>query len=121
MPNPETPNTRGRLGRPDLAYSLSANRWAVIVGISSYKEPTWNLKYARRDAEELYALLQLPQSGARGRLSADARYGPAGHRRHGAADARNHAVHEGKPGSKTSDPAGGYVSQRDHWGHARRQ
>ncbi len=61
---PSTPSTRGKLGRPDLAYSLSANRWAVIVGISNYKDPSWNLKYARRDAEELYALLQLPQSGA---------------------------------------------------------
>ena len=30
------------------------DRWAVIVGISRYKHSQLNLKYADRDAEELY-------------------------------------------------------------------
>ena len=39
------------------------NRWAVIVGISKYKNVALNLKYADRDAERLYQLLLTPHGG----------------------------------------------------------
>ena len=35
----------------------NCDRWAIIVGISRYQYQGWNLKYADRDAEELYNLL----------------------------------------------------------------
>ena len=31
--------------------------WAIIIGISNYKDSNLNLKFAHRDAEELYNLL----------------------------------------------------------------
>ena len=37
--------------------------YAVIVGISNYQHYKWNLKYADRDAEELYQLLLTPSGG----------------------------------------------------------
>jgi uncharacterized caspase-like protein len=40
----------------------NCDRWAIIVGISRYKYQNLNLKYADRDAEELYNLL-LTHSG----------------------------------------------------------
>ena len=39
------------------------NRWAVIVGVSKYKHSALDLKYADRDAEELYQLLLAPRGG----------------------------------------------------------
>lgn len=39
------------------------NRWAVIVGISNYQHSKINLKYADRDAEDLYQLLLTPEGG----------------------------------------------------------
>ena len=39
------------------------DRWAVIVGISEYQHQSWNLKYADRDAEDLYELLLTPNGG----------------------------------------------------------
>lgn len=44
-------------------YSTNVDRWAIIVGISKYKHKSLNLKYADRDAEELYKLLQTPSGG----------------------------------------------------------
>jgi uncharacterized caspase-like protein len=39
------------------------DRWAVLVGISRYQASGLNLRYARRDAEELHALLSTPEGG----------------------------------------------------------
>ncbi len=39
------------------------NRWAIIVGISKYQVASLNLRYADRDAEELYQLLLTPRGG----------------------------------------------------------
>ncbi|MEG3931798.1 MULTISPECIES: caspase family protein [unclassified Microcoleus] len=39
------------------------DRWAIIVGISRYRYQGWNLRYADRDAEELYNLLLTPSGG----------------------------------------------------------
>jgi uncharacterized caspase-like protein len=39
-------------------------KWALIVGISEYSHKDWSLKYARRDAEELYDFL-LSESGGK--------------------------------------------------------
>jgi cytochrome c-type biogenesis protein CcmH/NrfG len=36
---------------------LTGEHWAIIIGISYYKDSNLNLKYAHRDAEELYNLL----------------------------------------------------------------
>ena len=41
----------------------NSNRWAIIIGISEYKHQNWNLRYADRDAEEFYKLLQTPNGG----------------------------------------------------------
>jgi LAS superfamily LD-carboxypeptidase LdcB len=41
----------------------NCERWALIVGISQYKYSNWNLRYAHRDAEELYNLLLTPTGG----------------------------------------------------------
>jgi uncharacterized caspase-like protein len=38
-------------------------RWAIVVGISDYKHERLNLKYAHRDAEEVYKLLLGPLGG----------------------------------------------------------
>ena len=43
--------------------ALNIDRWAVIVGISKYKDERWNLKYADRDADELSELLQKGTGG----------------------------------------------------------
>ena len=39
------------------------DRWAIIVGISRYQHSGWNLKYADRDADELYKLLLTSSGG----------------------------------------------------------
>lgn len=49
---------------PLNAASRVKNRWAFIVGISSYgDEKVRDLKYAHRDAEDLYNFLQTPAGG----------------------------------------------------------
>jgi uncharacterized caspase-like protein len=48
---------------PHALYTVHVNRWAIIVGISQYKHERLNLKYAHRDAEELYTLLQTSSGG----------------------------------------------------------
>lgn len=45
---------------PSLA---NIQKWAIIVRISKYKDESLNLKYADRDAEELYKLLLTPVGG----------------------------------------------------------
>jgi len=49
----------------DELYSKyqECDRWAVIIGISRYKYDRLNLRYADRDAEELYNLLLTPNGG----------------------------------------------------------
>ena len=39
-------------------------RWAVVVGISAYRDPRLNLRFAARDATELAAVLTSPTGGA---------------------------------------------------------
>lgn len=46
------------------AFPENVNRWAVIVGISEYRDSSLNLDYAHHDAEELYKLIRTPQGGA---------------------------------------------------------
>jgi tetratricopeptide (TPR) repeat protein len=46
-----------------IPYLTNVDRWAIIVGISKYKDESMNLKYADRDAEELYNLLLEPLGG----------------------------------------------------------
>jgi len=59
----ENPATRDlKLVKP-AAYPEYVDRWAIIVGISKYKHERLNLKYAHRDAEELYLLIQTPSGG----------------------------------------------------------
>lgn len=41
----------------------NCDRWAIIVGISRYQHSGWNLKYADRDADELYKLLLTSSGG----------------------------------------------------------
>src|SRR5688500_3131802 len=40
------------------SYYEYRERWAILVGISEYQHKLWNLKYARRDAEERARLLK---------------------------------------------------------------
>lgn len=47
-----------------LSYATYVDRWAIVVGISKYKDERLNLKYADRDAEELVKVLESPSGGA---------------------------------------------------------
>jgi tetratricopeptide (TPR) repeat protein len=47
---------------PASDYALR-DRWALIVGISTYQHERWNLQYAHRDAEALYDLIHKPSGG----------------------------------------------------------
>jgi tetratricopeptide (TPR) repeat protein len=38
--------------------------WAVVVGVSTYKDPKMNLKYADKDAIDFYNFLKSPQGGS---------------------------------------------------------
>ncbi|HSF51077.1 MAG TPA: caspase family protein [Nitrososphaeraceae archaeon] len=38
-------------------------RWAIIIGISKYKDSRLHLKYAHRDAEEFYNVITKPSGG----------------------------------------------------------
>jgi tetratricopeptide (TPR) repeat protein len=62
----EQPSTRKFECIDSTLYSQYKNcdRWAVIVGISKYQHQDWNLKYAHRDAEELYQLLLTSAGGS---------------------------------------------------------
>jgi tetratricopeptide (TPR) repeat protein len=44
-------------------YPEYVNRWAILIGISKYRDERLNLKYADRDAEGLYELLQTQAGG----------------------------------------------------------
>ena len=46
-----------------IPYSANIQKWAIIVGISKYKDESLNLKYADIDAEEVYKLLRAPTGG----------------------------------------------------------
>ncbi|MEH2095397.1 GUN4 domain-containing protein [Nostoc sp.] len=62
----DQPSAR-KLGTSDLELDSqyrNGKRWAVIVGISKYQYSDINLKYADRDAEELYQLLLTPNGGS---------------------------------------------------------
>ena len=45
------------------AVMAVGTRWAVLVGISRYQDSRLDLRYARRDAEELHTLLRTPEGG----------------------------------------------------------
>lgn len=57
------PQVRNVKAAPLNSYGAHINRWAIIVGVSQYKHQRLNLKYADRDAQELYKLLQTPSGG----------------------------------------------------------
>jgi tetratricopeptide (TPR) repeat protein len=61
--NPPT-ESRGLRVAPPSIYAPRVNRWAIVVGISTYAHERLNLKYAHHDAESLYTLLQMPMGGA---------------------------------------------------------
>jgi tetratricopeptide (TPR) repeat protein len=42
---------------------IVGRRWAVVVGISRYRHPTLNLRFAHRDANDLWELLRTPEGG----------------------------------------------------------
>ncbi len=60
----ETPTTRATLFNAPSRYRPDIDRWAIIVGISKYQHTAMNLKWAHRDAEELYQLLLTPAGGS---------------------------------------------------------
>jgi uncharacterized caspase-like protein len=41
----------------------AGDRWAIIIGISKYKDNRLHLKYAHRDAEEFYNVITKPSGG----------------------------------------------------------
>lgn len=62
----EVPEVRERNVAPlpvEPRFSAQANRWAIIVGISKYRDARLNLAWANRDAEKLYELIQTPAGG----------------------------------------------------------
>jgi uncharacterized caspase-like protein len=56
-------DARGEVIRGLRSYPEYVDRWAVIVGISKYRDERLNLKYAHRDAQALYELLLKPSGG----------------------------------------------------------
>ncbi len=65
-PSEETTNPGDRallLGAQPPVVPVLRKRYAVVVGISQYKNPDLNLRYAHRDAEELYNLICTPRGG----------------------------------------------------------
>jgi uncharacterized caspase-like protein len=42
---------------------ITSENWAIIIGISHYKDSNLNLNYAHKDAEELYTLLKKSNGG----------------------------------------------------------
>ena len=61
--SPGSTGDRGVMPRPSAIYREYVDRWAIIVGISKYKDERLNLDYAHRDAEELFKLLHAPSGG----------------------------------------------------------
>jgi uncharacterized caspase-like protein len=66
MPADSQPSTASRatLVNAPGRYRPDIDRWAVIVGISEYQHRSLNLRWAHRDAEELYELLLTPAGGS---------------------------------------------------------
>jgi tetratricopeptide (TPR) repeat protein len=62
-PSSEEPQNRGLGSAMPTSYATYVDRWAIVVGISEYKDESLNLKYAHRDAEALYELLLTPSGG----------------------------------------------------------
>ena len=58
-----SPSNRGLQATLPTSYATYVDRWAIVVGISEYKDSSINLKYADRDAEALYELLKTPTGG----------------------------------------------------------
>jgi uncharacterized caspase-like protein len=54
---------RAELVNLPASYAVNVDRWAVIIGVSKYKDESLNLRYADRDAEEFYKLLLSPMGG----------------------------------------------------------
>jgi uncharacterized caspase-like protein len=71
MAQGKSPATRATPGPPgrdisaddDLHNSPMGRRWALLVGVSNYRAASLNLRWARRDAEELARVLQEPPAG----------------------------------------------------------
>ena len=59
----EESQNRGLQVNLPTSYATYVDRWAIVVGISEYKDKSLNLKYAHRDAEALYELLLTPSGG----------------------------------------------------------
>ena len=59
----EQPTARRLEAVLPISYPTYVDRWAIVVGISQYKDQRLNLKYADRDAEELFKLIQTPSGG----------------------------------------------------------
>ncbi len=59
----EGPQSRHLRRVATTAYPAYVNRWALLVGISTYQNERLNLQYAHRDAEALYELLRTPSGG----------------------------------------------------------
>jgi tetratricopeptide (TPR) repeat protein len=62
-PLSEKLQNRGLGAALPTSYATYVDRWAIVVGISKYKDKSLNLKYADRDAEALYELLLTPSGG----------------------------------------------------------
>jgi len=45
------------------SYATYVDRWAIVIGISTYQDKQLNLKYAHKDAQALYDLLLKPSGG----------------------------------------------------------
>jgi uncharacterized caspase-like protein len=55
---------RAELVNLPASYAVNVDRWAVIIGVSKYKDESLNLRYADRDAEEFHKLLLGPIGGS---------------------------------------------------------
>jgi len=52
-----------RIGSGAVAGSANIDRWAVIIGVADYEDPTLDLEYADDDAEALADFLMTPEGG----------------------------------------------------------
>ena len=55
--------TRDLVAATPPVWAPVGRRWAVLVGISTYRDPALNLQFADRDATELRELLVTPEGG----------------------------------------------------------
>lgn len=54
-----------RSTRAELEESFAPQRWAVVVGVPSYRDPTWSrLRFTTNDADEVARVLKSPHYGA---------------------------------------------------------